>query len=573
MSAAATLAGAVPDLVPGGHAIPWRQVGHHVRRLQARIVKAVGAGRWGKVRAPVYLLTHSFRGRAVAILRVTTNPGAPTPGVDGEHWDTPGRKAAACYRLRRHGYQPQPLRRVYIPKSSAPSQLRPLGIPTLTDRAMQALYLLGLDPMGETTADANSYGFRCQRSCADALDQGYKVLGQRHNATRILEGAIKACFDRASHNWLLNHIPMDRFILQKWLQAGYLEKDVFVATTEGTPQGGLLPPPWRTRPWMGWKRCCGNASAPPAASARNKVHLVRSADDFIITGTAKELRRNEARPLVAHFLSERGLELSHEKTGITQIDDGFDFLGQNVRRFGTKLLRKPSRRNEQRFLAKVDDTVRQPGGHLTAGELIERLKLLIRGWVQYHRHVSNNRRLARLDRLILGKLWRWARRRHRHHSAAWVKAQYFAHPGGRGERFHGTIPDRAGGHHTVWLVQAGATRIRRHVKIRSEANPYDPAWEVYCEERLALSMASTLTGRGTARYLWWEQDGRWRVCSQPLTREAGWHVHHLLWRSHGGGDIENRVFLHPNCHRQVHSEGLVVNKTASREGRSGRLEP
>jgi len=122
-------------------------------------------------------------------------------------------------------------------------------------------------------------------------------------------------------------------------------------------------------------------------------------------------------------------------------------------------------------------------------------------------------------------------------------------------------------------VQAGATRIRRHVKIRSEANPYDPAWEVYCEERLALSMASTLTGRGTARYLWWEQDGRWRVCSQPLTREAGWHVHHLLWRSHGGGDIENRVFLHPNCHRQVHSEGLVVNKTASREGRSGRLEP
>src|SRR5262245_27773792 len=160
MSAAATLAGAAPGLVPGWHSIPWKQVWRNVRRLQARIVKAVQERRWGKVRALVYLLTHSYSGRAAAILRVTTNPGASTPGVDGDRVDTPERKAAAVRKLPRHGYQPLPLPLLSIPHVTDPSQLRPLAIPTLTDRAMQALYLLRLDPIEETSADANSYGFR-----------------------------------------------------------------------------------------------------------------------------------------------------------------------------------------------------------------------------------------------------------------------------------------------------------------------------------------------------------------------------------------------------------------------------
>jgi len=300
MSAAATLAGAAPGLVPGWHSIPWKQVWRNVRRLQARIVKAVQERRWGKVRALVYLLTHSYSGRAAAILRVTTNPGASTPGVDGDRWDTPERKAAAFRKLRRHGYQPQPLRRVSIPKSSDPSQLRPLGIPTLTDRAMQALYLLGLDPIEETTAAANSYGFRSHRCCADALDQCYKVLGQRDSATWILEGDIKACFDRISHDWLLTHIPMDRAILRKWLQAGYLEKDAFFATTEGTPQGGIASPALANATLDGLETLLREGfSATRPQRTRNKVHLVRYADDCAPrrrkgSGTGPGLERHAA---------------------------------------------------------------------------------------------------------------------------------------------------------------------------------------------------------------------------------------------------------------------------------------
>jgi RNA-directed DNA polymerase len=569
MSAAAMLAGAAPDVATDWHTIDWQAVRCNVRRLQARIVKAVQEGRWGKVRALVYLLTHSFSGRAMAILRVTTNSGASTPGVDGERWKTPELKTAAFNRLRRHGYQPQPLRRVYIPKSSDPAKIRPLGIPTLTDRAMQALYLLGLDPIEETLADRNSYGFRLQRCCADALDQCHKILRDNNNGSWILEGDIKACFDRISHDWLLTHIPMDKVILRKWLQAGFMEKDVFVATTEGTPQGGICSPALANRALDGLQALLARRfGATRSQRQRCKVHLVRYADDFIITGKSKELLANEVRPLVAHFLKERGLELSHEKTSITHVEDGFDFLGQNLRRYGTKLLLKPSRKNVRRFLAEIDDVIRHQGGCLTAGQLIRELNPKIRGWALYHRHASSARTFAHADDVIFRRLWRWARRRHRHKSAAWIKSHYFMRPGESRWRFRGKVPDPDDGVRTVYLVQARDTTIRRHVKVQGDANPYDPAWELYFEERRSFQMANSLTGRGTARYLWLEQDGKCPVCHSPLTLAEGWHIHHLLWRSKGGSDlIDNLVLLHPNCHRQVHSEGLVVNKTASREGR------
>ena len=435
---------------------------------------------------------------------------------------------------------------------------------------MQALYLLGLDPIGETTADANSYGFRSQRGCADALDQCHKLLRNNHSASWILEGDIKACFDRISHDWLMTHIPMDKVILQQWLQAGFLEKNVFFATTEGTPQGGIASPALANATLDGLEaRRAERFGATRRQRQRNKVHLVRYADDFVITGTSKELLRNEVQPLVAHFLSERGLELSHEKTSITPIEDGFDFLGQNVRRYGTKLLLKPSRKNVRAFLNQIDDLIQHGGGHLTAGQLIECLNPKVRGWALYHRHASSKQTFAHVDNVILKKLWRWARRRHRHKSTTWLKAKYFSRAGDGSWAFRGTTTDREGGKRAVVLFRALSLDIRRHVKVRGEANPYDPSWELYFEERLAAQMASTLTGRGTARYLWLEQKGKCLACGQPLTLEAGWHTHHLLWRTHGGDrGVDNLVLLHPNCHRQVHKEGVVVNKAASRERRS-----
>ena len=178
------------------HAIDWKSANHIVRRLQARIVKATQEKKWGKVKARPRLLTHSFSGKALAVRRVTENQGKHTPGVDKVTWNTPHKKINAVYSLRQRDYHPQPLRRIHIPKKNG--KTRPLGIPCMKDRAMQALYLLALDPVAETTADPNSYGFRPQRSTADAIEQCFTTLGNIHTAQWILEGDIKGCFDHAS---------------------------------------------------------------------------------------------------------------------------------------------------------------------------------------------------------------------------------------------------------------------------------------------------------------------------------------------------------------------------------------
>src|SRR5207253_767146 len=232
--------GAVSREAAKWYALDWQAINRNVRRLQVRIVQATKEGSWGKVRALQHLLTHSYSGKVLAVRRVTENNGKETPGVDQEIWDTPEKKTQAIHALEQRGYQPQPLRRVYILKSDGKA-MRPLGIPTMKDRAQQALHLLALDPVVETTADRNSYGFRQQRSCADAIEQCFKTLVKPHPQW-ILEGDIKSCFDRISHDWLLAHVPMDRAILQKWLKAGYLDKHVLHETTDGTPQGGIISP-------------------------------------------------------------------------------------------------------------------------------------------------------------------------------------------------------------------------------------------------------------------------------------------------------------------------------------------
>jgi RNA-directed DNA polymerase len=567
MSAAEMPAGAAPGRTPDWHSLEWKKVWRTVRRLQARIVKAVAEGRWNKVKALVDLLTHSFSGRALAILRVVSNSGAKTAGVDGVLWDTPGAKSAAFGTLRRHSYRPQPLRRVYIPKSNG--KRRPLGIPTMVDRAMQALYLLGLDPIAESQADGHSYGFRLERRCADALGQVHTLLSHRHGPQWILEGDIKACFDKISQEWLLTHVPMDRQVLGRWLKAGFLEKHAWFATTEGTPQGGIVSPALANWTLDGLQRLLAEHFAETPQQRKNKVHLVRYADDFLITGISKELLRDQVQPLVAHFLKERGLELSHEKTRITHVEEGFDFLGQNVRRYRCgKVLIKPSSRNVKTFLAKIRETIDRSGGQ-TAGEMIRRLNQQIQGWTMYHRYASSKRTFHHVDHRIFRMVWRWCRRRHPKKSREWIKKKYFRQEGHRHWVFTGLLRDQRGKGWPIQLMAAAQVKIIRYVKIRSAVNPYDPEWELYLEARRGWQLAQTRTGRSRIEFLWKAQEGRCVVCGQPLEITAeDYHIHHRIWRSRGGPDTaDNLELLHANCHRQIHVQERRTEAAASRKGR------
>ncbi len=233
-------AGASSNKASHWQAINWPKVRRHVRRLQLRIAKAIRAGKHGKAKALSWLLTHSHSAKLLAVKRVTENKGAKTPGVDNKLWRTDRQKYAAVQNLKRRGYRPLPLRRHYIPKKNG--KLRPLSIPTLHDRGQQALHALALKPIAETVADRNSYGFREGRSCADAIGQCFCALAKSYAPVWVLEGDIKACFDRISHSWLLKSIPMDKRTLQQWLKAGYWEKGRLFPTSEGTPQGGIISP-------------------------------------------------------------------------------------------------------------------------------------------------------------------------------------------------------------------------------------------------------------------------------------------------------------------------------------------
>lgn len=464
--------------------IDWSKASQRVQRLQARIVKAVQEGRYGKVKALQWLLTHSLSGKILAVKRVTENRGKRTPGVDNIVWKTPKTKTNAVASLKRRGYKPLPLRRIYILKKNG--KKRPLGIPTMKDRAMQALYLLALEPVAETTADGNSYGFRPWRSTADASARCFTCLAKRDSAQWILEADIAGCFDAISHEWLIDNIPVDTSILCRWLQAGFVFQNERFPTEAGTPQGGIISPVLANMCLDGLERTLADAF--PQAKARGlKMNMVRYADDFVITGCSKELLENEVIPILIDFLKERGLTLSKEKTKVTHITEGFDFLGWNVRKYDGKLLIMPSKanikahRNKVREIIKANKTTKQVS-------LIRMLNPVLRGWANYHRHVVAKDAFARNDSQIWSILWEWATRRHPKKGRRWVKNRYFKTRGSRNWVFAAT--EEATGKE-IQLISEADTPIKRHVKIKMKANPHDPVWREYFNARYKQMKQST----------------------------------------------------------------------------------
>ncbi len=449
--------------------IDWKVARREVRRLQMRIAKAVKEGKHGKVKSLQWILTHSFHAKALAVKRVTSNKGKYTPGTDGIIWKYTGAKMRAILSLRQHGYKAHPLRRTYIPKKNG--KKRPLSIPTMYDRAMQALYKLALAPVAETTADRNSYGFREGRSCADAVQAAFNALSKPNSATWVLEGDITGCFDNISMQWLMANIPIEKRILRQWLKAGYIENGISFPTRNGTPQGGVISPTLANMTLDGLEEAVRKA-----VPWRSRVNFVRYADDFIITGKSRMILVKYVIPVVKRFLSERGLQLSEEKTNITYIRHGFTFLGQTFRKHGSKLHITPSKEGVLALIRKVGTLIRK---YTSAPMLIliKKLNQILRGWANYHRHVVASESFRRVDNYVYERLWRMLRKRHSNKSSKWLSEKYWTKAGRKG--IFAVIARYKDKFKKYQVIRTGSVGIKRHRKIIADANPYLPEYGKY----------------------------------------------------------------------------------------------
>ena len=415
--------------------INWTEAEEQVSRLQIRIVKATLEQKWRLVKRLQYLMTNSFYAKAIAVKRVITNKGKRTPGIDGELWKTDAEKMKAVNELNCQTYHAKPLKRIYIEKFGK-TEKRPLGIPTMRDRAMQALQLLALEPVAETTADRISFGFRKYRSPEDAREYTFRILSRKDSPQWILEGDIKSCFDKISHEWMMEHIPTDKRILKEFMKCGYINKGKLYPTTEGSPQGGVISPTYANMVLDGMEPMILNVYWRSKVKKTfgvkynsHKVHMVRFADDFIVTASDKETLE-AIKQMLESFLRERGLTLSMEKTVITHINSGFDFLGWNFRKFKGKLIIKPSSKSMRKVTKKISEIIKN--NRTTKQEiLIQRLNQVLIGWANYHQGTCAKKCFGTIDNRTWKMLWKWAKRRHPNKKHQWIVDKYWKEYKGR----------------------------------------------------------------------------------------------------------------------------------------------
>ena len=537
--------------------VDWFGAETVVCRLQERIYRATENQQWGKVKNLQKLLVRATSTKLLAIRRVTQeNRGKHTAGIDGVVCDTPQDRVKLFNEgLNFKGYKPLPVRRVYIPKSDG--RQRPLGIPTVKDRVMQAIVKMALEPEWECKFEANSYGFRPGRSCHDAIGAIFTTLGQKGSSKWILDADISGCFDNISHEPLLSRLPLFTTIIRRWLKAGVVELGHYTDTYAGTPQGGVISPLLANVALDGLERLFGaetpqgKSISPALRKGENKgVSLTRYADDFVVTAPTREVLETYVKPKIEEFLQVRGLKLSEAKTRIVDVDEGFNFLGFHIRRYKKrKLLVKPQKEKVLGHLHSIKDYLNK---HQTVKteKVIRDLNPVIRGWANYYRHCVASQVFAKAGHRQWQMLWKWAKRRHPKKPSKWVKARYFKDDG------YWTFHE---GRHE--LVKPSSTPIVRHIKVVGRSSPYNPALHSYWQDRLERRWRIQTYQRRLLLLLK-TQDNRCSMCKIFFRPEDEIHTHHIIPRSVGGTqELTNLQAVHSWCHHQHHQRsGYKVHK-------------
>jgi len=535
------------------NAVNWRQANRAVRNLRQRIFKAERQGDHRKVKSLQKLMLRSYANTLVSVRRVTQiNAGKSTPGVDKVVVKTPEARGKLVDELQ--SYQPwqvRPTRRVYIPKSNG--KLRPLGIPTVNDRVMQARVKNALEPQWEAKFESSSLGFRPGRSTHDAISSIFLLANPRGRKQWILDADIKGAFDNIGHEPLLNAIGKvpGHGLIKQWLKAGYVDAGIEHETSAGTPQGGIISPLLANIALHGMEKALGVKRGKSSGEILGNRAVVRYADDFVVFCESRE-DAGSAKEELSAWLSSRGLELSEEKTQIVHITEGFDFLGFNVRQYeepaskrGWKLYIKPSKASVQ----KIRDRLRQEwrsmrGTH--AGIVITKLNPIIRGWANYFRIGVSSEIFTSLDHWMFNRVCRWTKFRHNTKPWHWVRDKYWG-KWNKSRQDNWVFGDKLTG---GYLLKFAWTKIERHTLVRGNASPDDASLKQYWDDRRRKAHNLPPMQLKMARAQQWKCP----VCGGALLNGEDLQDHHVILNRENPErqDVKNRRLVHYFCHRQIH---------------------
>ena len=545
--------------------IPWRKLERVVFKLQKRIYRASQSGDVKTVRRLQKTLMRSWSAKTLAVRKVTQdNQGKCTAGIDGIKALTPKQRHNLVSKLRLNR-KAKPTRRVWIPKPGT-EEKRPLGIPTMYDRALQALVKLALEPEWEAKFEPNSYGFRPGRSCQDAI--GAIFLAIKSKSKYVLDADIAKCFDRINHKALLeklNTFPIMRRQIRAWLKAGVMDGGKLFPISEGTPQGGVISPLLANIALHGMEnriKQFAETLKGRKQDNRKSLSLIRYADDFVIIHEDITVIQ-KCQQIISEWLKGVGLELKPSKTRLTHTlnkygeeNPGFDFLGFTVRQFpvgknqsgkntdgtplGFKTLIKPSKKKLKTHAESIRSVIKT---HKAAPQeaLISRLNPIIRGWANYYSTVVSKEIYSGMDRLTYQQLRAWANRRHPNKNRGWVANKYWQNI----KNDQWVFANRGEGKRKkIRLRKHSETPIVRHEKVQAERSPYDGDW-IYWSTRMGMH-PEVATRVAT---LLKKQKGICAHCGLFFKDGDLLEIDHKTPRKRGGKDTkENLQLLHRHCH-------------------------